>query len=122
MKVPGLPAISVIEAEARRQAAGSAALIVDVREPAEFENVRIEGAVLVPLSQFAARFGELPKDRPLLVMCASGTRSLAATGHLLRSGYSDVTNVEGGIVAWQRSGLPVKRGAPEAGEGDLPRP
>ncbi len=118
MRQPGLPTVTVIEAETRR-ADGSNALIVDVREPGEFLAVRVEGAVLVPLSQFASRFGELPKDRPLLVMCASGTRSLAATGHLIHNGYSDVVNVEGGITAWERSGLPVKRGPTDPGEGEL---
>ena len=53
---------------------------------------------------------ELPKDRPLLIMCATGVRSAAVTGYLLRSGWTDVTNVDGGIVAWQRAGLPVERG------------
>ena len=44
-------------------------------------------------------------------MCATGVRSAAVTGYLLRSGWTDVTNVEGGIVAWQRAGLPVERGS-----------
>jgi rhodanese-related sulfurtransferase len=43
-------------------------------------------------------------------MCATGVRSAAVTGYLLRSGWADVANVEGGITAWQRAGLPVERG------------
>ena len=57
----------------------------------------------MPMSTFAERHAELPKDRPLLVMCAGGTRSAAATGFLLRSGWTDVANVDGGITAWQRA-------------------
>ena len=121
---PGaIPAIRATEAAARLKAGeGTAAppLLVDVREPNEFHDVRAEGAVLMPMSQFADRHAELPKDRPLLVMCAGGTRSAAATGFLLRSGWTDVVNVDGGITAWQRQGLPVRRGEPAPGEGDLP--
>lgn len=113
-----VPSIDVTDADTRSRAG---AVIVDVREQNEFDQVRIPGAALLPLSTFAARFEELPRDRPLLVMCASGNRSQAATAHLLRNGWTDVVNVSGGITAWERAGLPVSRGAVEPGEGDLPR-
>jgi rhodanese-related sulfurtransferase len=73
------------------------------------------------MSSFAERFGELPKDRPLLLMCAAGSRSAAATAHLIRNGYTDVINVAGGITEWQRVGLPVRKGPVEPGEGELRR-
>jgi rhodanese-related sulfurtransferase len=116
-----IPVIDVKEAESRLHDAsrGQAPIIVDVREPDEFRDVRVEGAALVPMSVFADRHAELPKDRQLLVMCAAGSRSAAATSFLLRNGWSDVVNVEGGIIAWQRAGLPVRRGEVEPGEGDL---
>jgi rhodanese-related sulfurtransferase len=117
---PDLPTMDVRTA-AQRLASPDPPLLVDVREPNEFETVRIEGAVLMPLSTFAVRFSELPRDRPLLMQCAVGGRSGVATAHLLASGYGDVTNVGGGIVSWERAGLPVKRGPVEPGEGDLPR-
>ena len=119
---PGaIPAVDVAEAADRlNRAEASKPLLVDVREIDEFRDVRVEGAALIPMSAFAERHGELPKDRPLLVMCAGGTRSAAATGFLLRSGWTDVVNVDGGITAWQRQGLPVRRGEPAPGEGDLP--
>ena len=119
---PGaIPAVDVSEAAARLDGDDVAKpLLVDVREPWEFHDVRVEGAALMPMSAFAERHSELPKDRPLLMMCASGTRSAAATGFLLRSGWTDVTNVAGGITAWQQRGLPVRRGEPDPGEGDLP--
>ncbi len=95
-------------------------LIVDVREMDEFVEARVPGAVLLPLSGFAETFERLPRDRPLLVMCASGRRSMVAADHLLRHGYSDVTTVSGGIIAWRDAGLPVKGGRPAPGEGELP--
>lgn len=118
---PGaIPAVDVTEAADRLgRADASKPLLVDVREPDEFRDARIEGAALIPMSKFADRHAELPKDRPLLVMCAGGTRSAAAAGFLLRNGWTDVANVDGGITAWQQRGLPVRRGNPEPGEGDL---
>jgi rhodanese-related sulfurtransferase len=71
------------------------------------------------MSSFATRYTELPRDRPILVMCASGARSGAATAFLLRNGWADVWNVDGGINAWQRAGLPVRSGPIEPGEGEL---
>ena len=107
----GIPAVAVTDAAARLAASGpNGPLLVDVREDDELAAVRVEGAQHVPTSQFVARAGELPKDRPLLIMCQTGVRSAAVTSYLLRSGWSDVANVDGGIVAWQRAGLPVERG------------
>ena len=107
----GLPTIDASDASAKLEAADEAgALLVDVREPDEYETVRANGAVLVPMSEFAARAVELPKDRPIYVICASGNRSAAATGFLLRSGWTDVANVAGGTAEWERRGLPVNRG------------
>lgn len=127
-----VPTVDVLEAERRRGAPAEAAeasgasagdptpLLVDVREPNEFAVVRAEGAVLVPLSTFMLRHRELPHDRPLLMICQSGARSAQATAFLIANGWADVANVAGGTVAWERAGLPVRRGAPGPGEGDLP--
>ena len=117
---PALPAIDVVEAERRLREDPGRPLLVDVREENEFADVRAPGAVLVPMSSFAARAAELPKDRPLMVVCHLGGRSAAAAGFLIRSGWTDVVNVTGGMDAWERGGLPVRRGTPDPGEGDLP--
>jgi rhodanese-related sulfurtransferase len=107
----GLPSVDVREASARLASdAPDGALIVDVREPDEVRTVRVDGATHIPTSQFVQRAAELPKDRALLVLCATGVRSAAVTGYLLRSGWTDVTNIDGGITAWERAGLPVTRG------------
>jgi len=115
---PSIPNVDVQEAD--RRVRDDDAAIVDVREAHEFAAIRAEGAVLLPLSAFAARFEELPRDRPLLIICQSGNRSMAATAHLLRNGWTDVSNVAGGTIAWQRAGLPIRTGPPDSGEGDLP--
>jgi rhodanese-related sulfurtransferase len=108
---PSIPSVDVQEAARRVQEDEAAPLIVDVREADEHVSGRVEtGAVLMPMSTFVERMHELPKDRPLLMLCASGNRSSAATAHLLRNGWTDVANVAGGIQAWERAGLPVSRG------------
>jgi hydroxyacylglutathione hydrolase len=56
----------------------------------------------------------------LLVICHTGSRSAAVAGFLARGGRTDVVNVAGGMDAWERAGLPVRRGPVEPGEGGLP--
>ncbi len=117
---PGTPSIDATEAERRLREDPDQPLLVDVREQHEFDEVRAPGAVLMPMSTFATRAGELPTDRPLMIVCHTGARSSAVTGFLVRSGRTDVVNVAGGMEAWERGGLPVRHGTPEAGEGALP--
>jgi len=121
MTFPGaISTIDVQEAERRLREDPDRPLLLDVREPHEFAAVRAPGAALVPTSTFMARIGDLPTDRPLLVICHVGGRSAAVTSFLARSGRGDVTNVAGGMDAWERAGLPVRRGAPDPGEGEIP--
>ncbi|MCD0156464.1 rhodanese-like domain-containing protein [Deinococcus sp. UR1] len=96
--------ITVQEGQSRVQAG---ALLVDVREPNEFAEVHAEGATLIPLSEFEARFSELPKDRELVMICRSGARSARAGEYLKAQGYSQVVNVAGGTLAWVEAGLPT---------------
>ena len=121
MTMPGaVPTIDVAEADRRLREDPERPVLVDVREPGEFATVRAPGAMLVPTSTFMARMADLPADRPLLVICHVGGRSAAVTSFLLQRGRTDVANVAGGMEAWERAGLPVRRGAPEPGEGDIP--
>jgi rhodanese-related sulfurtransferase len=121
--IPG-PVPSVDVAEAARQLGGAddatRPLLIDVREDYEFRALRVPGAVLLPMSTMTERYGSLPRDRPLLVMCAAGRRSLVVAEFLGRNGFSAVTNVDGGIDAWQRAGLPVSDASPSPDEGRLP--
>jgi rhodanese-related sulfurtransferase len=103
---PAVPEIDVRTAAERR---ATGATLVDVREPDEHEEIRAEGVVLVPLGDVPARVGELPRDRPLLLICRSGARSLRAAEFLAERGF-DVANVAGGTIAWVEAGLPVERG------------
>jgi rhodanese-related sulfurtransferase len=117
-----IPTIDVTEAERRLRDDPAHPILLDVREPNEFEEVRVAGAALVPTSVFMTRVGELPADRPLMVVCHMGGRSAAVAGYLIRAGRTDVVNVAGGMDAWERAGLPVRRGAIAAGEGAFPAP
>ena len=76
--------------------------IIDVREPWEYEFCHIEGTLHIPLGQIPARLAELASDRPLIVLCHHGMRSLQVAHYLLSQGYQDVTNLSGGIDAWAR--------------------
>lgn len=82
-------------------------VLVDVREQAEWDEAHIPGAVFLPLSQLEARFAELPKDKALVLQCRSGKRSMTAATFLKDQGYSDLTNLEGGIMAWMDEGFDV---------------
>jgi rhodanese-related sulfurtransferase len=94
--------------EAQRRVQAGAALI-DVREIAEFEQARVPGAILIPLSEFAERYTELPQENEVVLMCAAGVRSAQAAQFAAQHGYR-VTNLEGGINAWHAAGLPVEVG------------
>ena len=91
--------------------------IVDVREPYEWEAGHIAGAVHVPLQSLLAG-GEsavLDRNRPVVAVCRTGNRSELATTMLQARGY-DAENLEGGMEAWERAGLPF-----EASDGGAPR-
>ena len=85
------------------------AVLVDVREAGEFEQVHVPGATLIPLSEFAARYTEMPKDQEIVLMCAGGVRSAQAAQFAAGHGFK-LTNLEGGIQAWHAEGLPVEFG------------
>lgn len=117
---PPIPTIDVVEAERRLREDPAGPILLDVRETKEFEEIRAPGAVLVPTSLFMTRVEELPADRPLMVVCQVGGRSAAVAGFLIRAGRTDIVNVAGGMDAWERAGLPLRRGAVGPGEGELP--
>jgi rhodanese-related sulfurtransferase len=75
-------------------------VLIDVREPWEFEYCRIEGSVLIPLGELPARIDELPAERPLVIVCHHGNRSWYAAVMLEQAGFADVFNLRGGVEAW----------------------
>jgi sulfur-carrier protein adenylyltransferase/sulfurtransferase len=79
---------------------GEKLYLVDVREPAEWEIVRIPGAVLIPKADLPAKLAELPQDRPVIAYCKTGVRSAEALALLKNAGFSDAKHVQGGVSAW----------------------
>lgn len=84
------------------------AVLVDVREPAEYRDGHVPGAINIPMGQLTARMDEIDRDRPVHVVCASGNRSAAMTDVLTAAGF-DASNVAGGTSAWIRSGRPIEK-------------
>lgn len=75
--------------------------LLDVREPDEHAQNRIEGSQLIPLGELDARVSELPRDRPIVAVCRSGGRSAQAINLLKRAGLTEAANLCGGMLAWQ---------------------
>jgi adenylyltransferase/sulfurtransferase len=84
----------------KRIDAGENVFVLDVRNPNEFQICRIPGTVLLPLPELPNRFAEVPKDREVVVHCKSGMRSAKAIEFLKSQGYSKLSNLSGGILAW----------------------
>jgi hydroxyacylglutathione hydrolase len=84
------------------------AILVDVRAPGEREQKRVAGSVALPLNHLAERAAELPRDRPLLVHCAGGYRSSIAASLLQRLGFERVSEIAGGLAAWEAAKLPLE--------------
>ena len=87
-------------------------LLIDVREPSEFEIVKIPGAVLIPKQGFldGSALAGLPQDKPIILHCKSGVRSAECLAILKSAGFADATHVSGGVVAWAKqidTSLPV---------------
>jgi glyoxylase-like metal-dependent hydrolase (beta-lactamase superfamily II)/rhodanese-related sulfurtransferase len=98
-----------VAAERVAAAAGDRApLMVDVRAPAERRQKRIGGSVGIPLTHLGDRLSELPADRPLLVYCAGGYRSSIAASLLQSHGFTQVSEIAGGIAAWDAGKLPLE--------------
>lgn len=87
---------------------GDCPMVVDVREPWEYQQGHVPGAKLIPLGQLSARVAELDPERPVAVICASGSRSQSAAALLGQKGFKTVYNVSGGTGAWMYSGLELE--------------
>jgi rhodanese-related sulfurtransferase len=105
--VVGVPADVDVTAAAELRDAG--AVVLDVREPAEWAEGHIPGATLIPLGELARRTSELPDDETIVVICRSGNRSAQGRDILRAAGY-EATSVDGGMTAWRAAGLPVETG------------
>ena len=86
------------------------ALVVDVREQKEVEELSydVQNLLHIPLSELEERFQEIPSDKSLIMACRGGGRSLKAAYYLQNHGYTDVANLDGGILKWAEKKFPVK--------------
>ena len=103
--------IAVTELKAKMDS-GEKFMLIDVREPGEFEIVRIPGSVLIPKQEFlnGSALEKMPQDVPIILHCKSGIRSAECLAVLKQAGFSDATHVSGGVVAWVKQidpSLPV---------------
>ena len=89
---------------------GERPVVVDVREPWEYAQGHVPGAVLVPLGELGRRAGELDTSRPVAAICATGNRSQVAASLLAQKGFGKVYNVLNGTYGWMQAGLEIARG------------
>ena len=87
------------------------AVVLDVREPGEYESGHVLNSKLIPLGKLKQRIGELEKykDNSIVVLCRSGNRSGTACFILGKHGFSQAYNLAGGIQAWKKANLPVEK-------------
>lgn len=113
------PHVPEIEVEALKQQLsatnGAKPMLVDVREPDEYAEGHILGAVNIPQSDLAMRLDEISRDRPVFIVCRSGMRSPRSAQFLKQVGVADVASVAGGTLAWDEAGNPLAEGEREEG-------
>ena len=103
-----LPSLDALELSEKLKNA-KRPLVIDVRQPEEYSAGHIAGSKLIPLGELGKRVSELPKDKEIICVCASGSRSRSATKLLVNAGYN-AFDMQGGMFMWQRAKLPIKKG------------
>ena len=83
--------------------------LLDVRTPQENSQAKLPGTVLIPIGEFERRINEVPKNKPILVYCAVGSRSKPVAELLTQRGYKEVYHMTDGIIGWYRNGFPLQR-------------
>jgi rhodanese-related sulfurtransferase len=109
--VQQLQASEEIDVKQAQVMSSQGALLLDVREPDEYAAIHASHAKLIPLGEVNSRLKEIEayKNKPIVVMCRSGRRSAQAVSLLKGAGFTHVSNVTGGIQAWEQAGLEVIR-------------
>jgi rhodanese-related sulfurtransferase len=92
--------ITAPDLHAHLQSADPKPLLLDVREPREFEYCHIEGSLHIPMNDVPARLAELDPEREIICICHHGMRSASVGGYLERQGFRNVVNLVGGVEAW----------------------
>lgn len=103
-----VPSLNAAELNAKLNN-GRRPVVLDVRQPEEYRGGHIAGAKLIPLGELRQRLQELPQNKEIVCVCASGSRSGSATRILTQAGFN-AANLKGGMFAWRRASLPVKKG------------
>ena len=104
-RASSLRLVDLTPQQAADRLAADDAVLIDVREPYEYEAGHIDGARHVPLPDLPAAAQDLDATRPLVFVCRVGGRSAMAAGAFRQAGY-DAYNLAGGVIAWQSAGLP----------------
>lgn len=99
--------ISVAQAAVKRDAG---AFFLDVREPSEWSQAHIPGSTLISLGELEKRVNEVPRDKEIVVVCQSGTRSKAGRDLLINAGFTQVACMQGGLNEWKAAGYPTVAG------------
>lgn len=102
-----IPAVDIDELAERLE---SGAVLIDVRQPDEYQEFRVPGARLIPLDELPDRLDEVPTDQTVYAICRSGGRSSKAVEFLNANGF-DAINVAGGSQGWADSGRPTEQGS-----------
>ena len=105
----GISSLSPAQTYAKIQAG---AFLLDVRTQEEYNQSHLQGSTLIPLNQLASQLNTLPRDKDIVVICHSGTRSLSAAILLQQNGFKRVSYLSGGLNAWQSAGYPLQNGTP----------
>jgi rhodanese-related sulfurtransferase len=87
---------------------GAGATVVDVRSTPEWKTGHLANSMHAPLGRLVAAMADKARSSPLILLCESGSRSAIGASLLAASGFTDVANLDGGITAWRRDGLPVE--------------
>lgn len=111
LAVQQLQASEGVDVKQAQNMSKQGALLLDVREPAEYAAIHAANAKLIPLGEIGNRLQEIEayKDKPVAVICRSGRRSAQAVAILQKAGFTQVVNVQGGTNAWEQAGLEVVR-------------
>lgn len=84
-------------------------VLFDVREPYEYQAGHIPGVKLIPMNDVPNRINEIPRDKTVILTCRSGNRSGQVADFLRKQGFTNVHNMQGGILAWQQAGYPIQK-------------
>ncbi|MCX7707870.1 MAG: rhodanese-like domain-containing protein [Anaerolineae bacterium] len=84
-------------------------VLFDVREPYEYQAGHIPGVKLIPMNDVPNRINEIPRDKTVILTCRSGNRSGQVADFLRKQGFTNVHNMQGGILAWQQAGYPIEK-------------